>query len=302
MSSLSARRAKAHQSQENASPFKSSSAGVLSGVRRQIIQARPWPRIPDHSHRVPSFRRASGWLAPSTCETESALWGRWDYLGRIFSEDKLPTDPIPAIDFVGTAEPRVLKMLSACLDTVSGEYGRWRGWSSGTYFDYFLDWLLFGFGILKDEPKEPSPNAFDRLYQVFNVESLLAWPYDYFGDLLSESGHGQSQGFFPTPMEVCQLLCSMQIGGNTDARAKTVHDPCVGTGRMLMAASNRSLLLFGSDINSTCVKATMVNGCLYAPWIVRQPTHLLNRAAVGEQTPKPKENDESQLQIPFNWA
>ena len=57
--------------------------------------------------------------------------------------------------------------------------------------------------------------------------------------------------------------------GDGDARTKTVMDPCVGTGRMLLAASNHSYRLYGCDINPTVIKATLINGFLYAPWLVR---------------------------------
>ena len=56
--------------------------------------------------------------------------------------------------------------------------------------------------------------------------------------------------------------------GEPDSRTRTVCDPCVGTGRMLLHASNRSVCLYGQDVNPTCVKATLVNGYLYAPWLV----------------------------------
>jgi hypothetical protein len=57
--------------------------------------------------------------------------------------------------------------------------------------------------------------------------------------------------------------------GDSDNRLKSVNEPCVGTGRMLLYASNYSLILSGQDINLTCVKATLVNGYLYAPWMVK---------------------------------
>ena len=134
-----------------------------------------------------------------------------------------------------------------------------------------MDWLLFGFGHggHKVLPKEPSgaEGASDRLYQVFNIETLLAYPHDYFGDILCENQHGQRSGFFPTPMSVVEMLVLMTVDG--DARLKTVCDPCVGTGRMLLVASNYSLRLYGVDIDPTVIKATLVNGYLFAPWLVK---------------------------------
>jgi hypothetical protein len=135
-----------------------------------------------------------------------------------------------------------------------------------------MDWLLFGLGhkgqTQSPEEKDEYRGACGRLYQVFNLETLLAYPHDYFGDILAENHHGRHLGFFPTPMELCELMARMNIGED-DARTKSVCDPCVGTGRMLLAASNYSYRLFGSDINPTVIKATLINGFLYAPWLVR---------------------------------
>jgi len=38
---------------------------------------------------------------------------------------------------------------------------------------------------------------------------------------------------------------------------------------MLLTASNYSLSLHGQDINETVIKATLINGYLYAPWLVK---------------------------------
>ena len=52
-----------------------------------------------------------------------------------------------------------------------------------------------------------------RLYQVFNLGALQLHPYDYFADLLAESRYGVKQGFFPTPMPVCQMMAAMLMEG-----------------------------------------------------------------------------------------
>jgi hypothetical protein len=56
------------------------------------------------------------------------------------------------------------------------------------------------------------------------------------------------------------------LDSRSDHRLDHVLDPCVGTGRMLLYASNHSLLLAGQDINFVCVRACLVNFYLYAPW------------------------------------
>lgn len=52
-----------------------------------------------------------------------------------------------------------------------------------------------------------------------------------------------------------------------DSRTLSVCDPCVGSGRMLLHASNVSLCLFGQDIDPLAVAMCKINGALYAPWL-----------------------------------
>jgi hypothetical protein len=209
-----------------------------------------------------------GWLLPHLLQADEFLWRRWHHWYEISSAGKVIA-PIPTIEW--RKDLAGFKMLDRSLSTIMN-YGDWRGWNSWRAFDYFMDWLLYGFGH-KGQPRLPEEHpdyhgASDRLYQVFNLETLLAFPYDYFGDILAENHHGRQVGFFPTPLEVCQLMAAMNFG-DEDARTKTVCDPCVGTGRMLLVASNYSYRLYGCDINPTVIKATLVNGFLYAPWLVR---------------------------------
>lgn len=178
-------------------------------------------------------------------------------------------------------------MLDRSLSAIT-KYGDWRGWNSWAAFDYFMDWLLFGFGH-KGQPELPEEKneyrgAGERLYQVFNLETLLAWPHDYFGDILAENHHGRHLGFFPIPLEICQLMAALNFGGE-DARTKTVCDPCVGTGRMLLVTSNYSYRHYGADINPTVIKATLVNGFLYAPWLVRPLPFLDQPQCEPSQSP-----------------
>jgi hypothetical protein len=52
-----------------------------------------------------------------------------------------------------------------------------------------------------------------------------------------------------------------------ELRLQTVLDPCVGTGRMLLHASNFSYCLYGCDIDPLVAMITRINGALYAPWL-----------------------------------
>ena len=48
-------------------------------------------------------------------------------------------------------------------------------------------------------------------------------------------------------------------------KTKTVMDCCLGTGTMLLYASNYSLRLFGNDISLDMVKMATVNAWVYMP-------------------------------------
>lgn len=211
-----------------------------------------------------------GWMLDYILTADELFWGRWEYWAKLKMSARLPPDPIPRIEFWDAPHTRVWKMLEKSLNAISNT-GEWMSWSSYIYFDYFLDWCLWGMGcpIQKECPKEPRgcEGASDRLYQIFNCAAMILYPYDYFGAILSECAHGRHNGFFPTPHHLIKFMVKMTFGDG-DNRLKSVHEPCMGTGRMLMEASNYSLCLSGMDKDLTVYKATLVNGYLYAPWLV----------------------------------
>ena len=115
----------------------------------------------------------------------------------------------------------------------------------------------------------------ERLYRTFQVEPLLTEPTDYLGYLISErrsnSKAWNPTAFFPTPHSVVEAMTTMVMfdmrNREHDPRLASVCDPCVGTGRMLLHASNHSLVLHGCDIDPLVLLATRINGALYAPWL-----------------------------------
>jgi hypothetical protein len=236
----------------------------LQELRRLISEAKP--RQPTQLEQPAKL--SHGWLLPCLLHADNFLWRRWHHWLETAVAGKVIA-PIPPIEW--QRHDLGFKILDRCLSAIS-KHGDWRGWGSWTAFDYFMDWLLYGLGHRgQNEPPEEKVEfrgASDRLYQVFNLETLLAYPHDYLGDILAENHHGRHVGFYPTPMHVCEFMARMTVGGE-DARTKSVCDPCVGTGRLLLAASNYSYRLYGCDINPTVIKATLINGYVYAPWLVR---------------------------------
>jgi hypothetical protein len=256
-----------------------------------------------------------GWLLPYLVRFDELTWRRWAYWFRMAESERLPEDPIPQIAFnaygaaAGSGWKRTRRMLEESLNAI----GRgWSGWGDSRDWDFVFDWLLFGFGDLAERPADPYEGAGDRLYQVFNVGAMVLYPADYFGDLLAESAYGRRNGFFPTPMNLTDMIVHMTMGaegtagvGNTepdeaivdgidkadrgvvDRRLLSVMDPCVGTGRFLLSASNHSLRLYGVDIDPLVLKACKVNGWLYAPWLVRPIPFVERLAAQNVRTTAP---------------
>src|SRR5262249_10566372 len=104
---------------------------------------------------------------------------------------------------------------------------------------------------------------------------LLAAPRDYLGAWISErKARGWNPGgFYPTPHEVCECMVRMTMHDvdreakeqGRDPRTYTVCDPCVGTGRMLLHASNSSSCLTGRDFAPLVCIACRITLGLSAP-------------------------------------
>lgn len=228
-----------------------------------------------------------GWLLPTLWRMDSILWHRWDYWLTIATTGYLPQEQIPQIlfDQPEFGNRPVMAMLEQCLDAIP-QHGEWISWSSWQYFNYFLDWLLFGFGHHSNRtlPQEPAgcEGASDRLYQLFQLEAMQLYPHDYFASLLAQTNYGKRQGFYPTPMCVCQMMVQMTfLDSGKDTRLLKAGDPCTGTGRFPLAMSNYTLSIIAQDIDETLVRAALVNGYLYAPWFVKPLNNIGGDIRVG---------------------
>ncbi len=211
-------------------------------------------------------RTCKGWLLPYLLEIDAMFSDRWDYWSRTVANQAPLDEPIPYIDFLETPDHETMKNLTDCMKP----YARY-----GFRFSDFLEWILWGFGAQKERAKI-SDEANEHWYRTFNLGLLLKNPHDYLGVILSEEKSGywnNPNAFYPTPHSVCQLMVQMQVAGDQelmDLKNKSVCDPCVGTGRMLMYASNYCLHLYGQDIDYACVMACKINGFLYVPWMVKR--------------------------------
>lgn len=199
-----------------------------------------------------------GWMNDNLVRLESLIWGRWSFWTEAWALMRPPARPIPQIEFHDMAEKTTLGMLERCLDQLQS-----RGMSYWGAIEFLLDWILFSLG---EGEKPTNHRASMDLYQCFCLDLMLLYPFDYWGRLLSEVGHGKRTGFYPTPMTVTKMMAQMQMADIGYMPQATVCDPCAGTGRMLLVASNASLRLYGQDIDYLVLKACKVNMWLYAPW------------------------------------
>ena len=159
-----------------------------------------------------------------------------------------------------------------------------------SYFDTFctlIDFMIHEF-TATEHPLIKSEYSFPKSYDVTEqsqfktmlreIQNLCfdrcklwnganGW-YDPFGCLfenVSSSFTKQKSGQFFTPETVCEMMVRMSIEKPTAENiGKTVLDPCCGSGRFLLAASNINpgLYCIGNDIDSLCVKMTALNMCL----------------------------------------
>jgi hypothetical protein len=189
--------------------------------------------------------------------------GRWDYWIRTIDARKPLDEPIPQIQFEAHPRNEATKNITDCIQIIQAKgHGANEAWCS------FIDWLLWGFGsdLLKDFPDRIDEDASWRLYTTFNLGVMMQTPADYMAWGSTELAVMKAGGYFPTPMNVCIMMAATQMTGR-DKTSKTI-DPCVGTGSMLLAASNYSLRLYGQDINLNMVKMCHVNGFIFVPWLV----------------------------------
>ncbi|MGH3427733.1 MAG: N-6 DNA methylase [Mycobacteriales bacterium] len=208
-----------------------------------------------------------GWLMAYRLELEACegIGNRWDYWSRTMLAGKLLNEPIPRVKFgFAGEEARPFKALVKHINMVESGGSGWSALSD------LVGWLLWGFGISKEQPKF-SERLNEELYRSFDLSPWLLEPGDYIGHWLGSQrgGRWNPTAFFPTPHHVVEAMCRMTFGESEDARAKTVMDPCVGSGRMLLHASNYSLRLYGQDIDKSVLDILQVNGALYCPWLIR---------------------------------
>lgn len=211
--------------------------------------------------------------------------GRWGYWMRGVWEGRTPEGPIPFIHFRRQPYPEDEKAITDVLRRyVEKGLGGWDdAWMA------LVVWVLHGFGHHTDGIDRELSRIPDAIkahwYRTFNLATLLHSPCDWSahilqGGLRAAGSHGynryEGSGYFATPMDVVEMMTEITFGDipTEEQKVMTVLDPCCGTGSMLLYASNYCLRLFGQDIVFDLTLCTVLNGYLFAPWMVMMPGYM----------------------------
>jgi len=93
---------------------------------------------------------------------------------------------------------------------------------------------------------------------------------------------------FSKRWDVSVLMAMMTVG--ECEKTASVCDPCVGSGRMLMTASNYSLNLFGVDIDYRILNICKANMWMYVPWGIVRPADWAAFAGIEPAMIAPEEH------------
>lgn len=180
-------------------------------------------------------RNKKGWLLPFLIGYDELLWGRWNYWLDILQKGTIAgSGDIPQITWTEPSSAPAIattKMLSQCLNHHDAN------------IDTFADWLLWGLAAGEGYPNI-SDNLNEHYYRVFDLFLVLDNPTDYLSYLLCEQtgkGYKKGLGYYPTPFNLTQLMVEILLPHDDKPellKNKTVHDPCIGCGAMLLPASN----------------------------------------------------------------
>jgi len=142
------------------------------------------------------------------------------------------------------------------------------GQSLHTTFTELLDWALLPFK--KFDSSEDQLSAFEtfrnhpKVTQLTTLITLIGDLSEDFSDPIGElymqaisNGHN---GQYFTPEPICDMISIMSVSENSTP-GQTACDCACGSGRMLLAAAkiNRSLHLYGAELDLTCCKMALLN-------------------------------------------
>lgn len=221
------------------------------------------------------------WLLFHIQSIETALAGRWAWWIERLIDGELGDHQIPQLKFAhipsqanGTPYDARFKDIVGHPADIKKQFLKVvnRARLEGIGLATLLDWFLYGLEPAGKIERPKLPDDIEVAMYQDGVQALcrmLAVPGDWAADITCELFDGGKSGtaWFPTPGSVTEIMNAMTFGPG-DHRAKSVNDPCCGTGVMLIYASNHCLDISGQDIDPLMVKWCMLQGYLYVPWMV----------------------------------
>jgi len=191
------------------------------------------------------------------------LSDRWKWWSWAMLYKEIPTIPYPKKDFAlhfdSSAPP--YRLIEACVKPFP--YDR-------NAFENLVDFLLYGFGDSDIKSIQHIPGEqIKHFNDTLDLGIFYRYPGDYWGHYL-EMGMSHSMrsgtGFFSTPPSVCQMMVEMTIPDDPNNITRSFCDPCAGTMRMGLFASNKNLIMiYGMEVAYSIHKIAKLNAFLYLP-------------------------------------
>ena len=250
--------------------------------KRRKKKVDPHHMKPTTAKHVREQTADSMWLLPHIQGIDTALTGRWVWWYERLMDGELADHQIPQIDLRPQPSTQNSTNYEARFKDVVGSgpdikkqfinvINRAR--LEGVELRTLLDWFLFGLEPPGTLERPKLPDAVEVMLYQEGTQALcrmMGIPGDWAADIMCELIDGGKTGtaWFPTPGSLTQAMTQMTIMSDKDVRAKSVNDPCFGTGVMLLYASNHCLDLSGQDIDPLMVRWCKLQGYLFAPWMV----------------------------------
>jgi hypothetical protein len=145
-------------------------------------------------------------------------------------------------------------------------------------------YILHAFG---QETWDLGEEVYRAIEQHFDLAGYLAFPADYAGETLANRQAGRHAAFFPTPMSVVEMMTALTttdsvhesysaigpaprfVRYNAEGRPQAFCDPCGGTARMHLLASNYGFVeQYYQDIWPTAVTIARAHAACWVPWMI----------------------------------
>lgn len=253
-----------------------------------------WQKRTATPEHVAAQTAKHGWFQDQLFAVEQVIHGRWTYWINALARRSIGDERIPRIHFghagfgdgpswqsdtpYGFEQPRSAGIIEAIGSRAEAkanvDYVFTRAFDRGSvYLADVIEWYLFAFGssTVKEKPKSIDGRVEVLLYCGLELHRLIAHAADwgaYVASLYYGDRAKRHTAWFPTPMSIVNLMTSMTFSEGVDYRCKTVSDPCVGTGAMLLPASNHSLRLYAQDVDRVMCLLCEWQAWLYIPWLV----------------------------------